>query len=158
MYCIFMQHKTSSSALPISHGYWGRPFSWCYVRCFSWLSKRRITSAKLKLQFLFLNHILKWKDCQVDPLGHCFRSSLRGINSLRGLGIWVMGKGSKHQYSRYNHIFYTLCVFKKSDWQKCSQNWTWRRGAWKFSWFYDYCLPTRLLTIASWFHHMKIYA
>ena len=36
----------------------------------------------MKLQFLLLNHILKWKDCQLDSLGHCFRSSLRGINCL----------------------------------------------------------------------------
>ena len=33
---------------------------------------------KLKPQFLFLDDIIKWKDCQVDQLGLCFRSSLRG--------------------------------------------------------------------------------
>ena len=30
-------------------------------------------------QFWFVKHIYKWKDRQVDPLGHCCRSSLRGI-------------------------------------------------------------------------------
>ena len=25
---------------------------------------------------------IKWKDCKVDPLGHCFRSFLRGIKFL----------------------------------------------------------------------------
>ena len=43
--------------------------------------------AKLKLQFLLLNHILKWKDCQLDPLGHCFRSSLRGIKDFTSFSL-----------------------------------------------------------------------
>ena len=37
----------------------------------------------LKPQFCLVKHILKWKDCQVDPLGHCFRSSLRGIKVFK---------------------------------------------------------------------------
>ena len=36
----------------------------------------------LKPQFWLVKNILKWIDCQVDPLGHCFRSSLRGIKVL----------------------------------------------------------------------------
>ena len=38
--------------------------------------------AKLKPQFSFANHILKWKDCQVDPLGSAFAESLRGIQKI----------------------------------------------------------------------------
>ena len=34
-------------------------------------------------QFWLVQHIYKWKDRQVDPLGHSCRSSLRGIKVLR---------------------------------------------------------------------------
>ena len=47
----------------------------------------RITSSKLKPQFSFSNHILKWKDLQVDPLGSAFADSLRGIKIFAVMNI-----------------------------------------------------------------------
>ena len=64
--------------------------------------------AKSKLQFLSLNHILKWKDCQVDPLGHCFRSSLRGIKQLKpheSLNEWRMNFSSEKKKQNKLYFF-----------------------------------------------------
>ena len=45
-------------------------------------SKKRISCPKLRQSIFVHQSHIKWKDCQVDPIGHCFRSSLRGINLL----------------------------------------------------------------------------
>ena len=55
--------------------------------------------AKLKLQVLLLKHILKWKDCQVDPFGHCFGSSLKGIKIFKTL------KKAHYQFKIKTSIF-----------------------------------------------------
>ena len=84
---------------------------------FFMILKRQITNSKVKLQILLLNDILKWKDCQGDLLMHCFRCSLRGINSV----YLVVQRECRSLHSntppplRWSGLFNVYQKFEKSD-------------------------------------------
>ena len=51
-------------------------------KTFLWFQKGGLPPLTRKVQTPFPNTI-KWKDCQMDPIGFCFAESLRGIKHFQ---------------------------------------------------------------------------
>ena len=71
---------------------------------FHGFKKRRSSLAFLKVQFWFLNHLLKWKECQLDPIlfGPLLPWGDKGFRGFIKGQYWLVYL--KDQFSFLNHL------------------------------------------------------